>query len=89
MLVECAWCAVRTKETYLRAKYYKSIPRMGKRKAMIAIAHKLAIACYHILKDEVPYKELGSDYLQERKQAKMIAYRTKQLQKLREQTEVA
>lgn len=89
MLVECAWCAVRTKETYLRAKYYRLIPRMGKRKAMVAIAHKLAIACYHILNDEVPYRELGPDYLDERKQAKMIAYHTKQLEKLSAQSEGA
>ena len=82
ILVECAWCAVRTKETYLRAKYYKLIPRMGKRKAMVAIAHKLLLACYHVLKDEVDYRDLGADYLDQAKQQRMIAYHLKALQKL-------
>lgn len=89
MLVECGWCAVRTKETYLRAKYYKLIPRMGKRKAMVAVAHKLIIACYYVLRDGVPYRELGAEYLDQNKQSKMIAYHLRQLQKLGYEEEVS
>ena len=89
VLVECAWCAVRSKDTYLRAKYYKLIPRMGKRKAMVAIAHKLIIACYYVLRDGVAYRELGGDYLDQKKQQRMIAYHLKALQKLGYEDEAA
>lgn len=82
MLIECAWCAVRTKNTYLRSKYYSLIPRMGKKKALAAIAHKIVIASYFIIKDGVEFKELGSEYLNENKQEKLIKYHLKRLTKL-------
>ena len=82
MLVECAWCAVRTQDTYLRAKYYKILPRLGKRKAMVVIAHKLLIAVYYVIRDGVPYRELTPQYLDQNCQDRMIAYHLKQLHKL-------
>lgn len=82
MLVECAWCAVRTQDTYLRAKYYKILPRLGKRKAMVVIAHKLLIAVYYVIRDGVPYRELTPQYLDQNRQDRMIAYHLKQLHKL-------
>lgn len=88
MLIECAWCAVRTKQTYLRSKYYSLIPRMGKKKALAAIAHKMLIACYHILKDKVQYKELGTDYLNEKKHDKLVKYHLKRLEKLGYKTQL-
>lgn len=35
---------------------------MGRKQALAAIAHKILINCYHILKYKVPFKELGFDY---------------------------
>ena len=49
-LIECAWAATRTKDTYLRAKYYELISRLGKKKALVVIGHKILIMCYHIFK---------------------------------------
>ena len=34
----------------------------GKKKAILAVAHSMLIAIYHILKNNVPFKDLGSDY---------------------------
>jgi transposase len=67
-LTECAWAATKTKNTYLRAKYNSLAGRRGKKRALIAVAHKVLIACYYILKYKVPYRELGVDYLDRRKQ---------------------
>jgi transposase len=50
ILTECAWAAVKTNNTYFRAKFYKLSPRMGRKQALAAIAHKIIINCYHILK---------------------------------------
>jgi transposase len=61
-LIECATAAIRTKDTYLRAQYEQIKRRRGHKKAVVAVAHSILIACYHILKDDVPYKELGGDY---------------------------
>jgi transposase len=63
ILTEFAWIASKMKETYLRAKYQSLVGRRGKKKALVAVGHKILISCYHILKYKVAYKELGENYL--------------------------
>lgn len=72
LLVQCAWAATRTKNTYLRSKYDSLVGRRGKKRALIAIGHKILIAAYHIMQDKVAYKELGVEFLQEIKKEKQI-----------------
>ena len=81
MLVQCAWAATRTKGTYLRSKYDSLAGRRGKKRALIAVGHKILIAAYYILKDKVVYKEVGAEFLESKKQKKQIA---QYLKKLRE-----
>lgn len=64
LLVQCAWAATRTKNTYLRIKYESLVGRRGKKRALVAIGHKILISAYFILKDTVKYKEMGTEYLQ-------------------------
>lgn len=64
MLVQAAWAASRTKETYLGAKYRRMASRTGKKKALIALAHTMLVSIYHMIKKKEPYKELGADYLE-------------------------
>jgi transposase len=81
-LTEASWAATRTKNTYLRSKYDSLVPRKGKKKALIAIGHKLLVAAYFILRDKVPYKELGHDYLLQKRQTKQVnnyLYKLKEL----------
>jgi transposase len=73
LMVECAWCAIKTKGSYFRAKYYSLVPRMGKKKAIVAIARKMLVYCYFILKNKVPYYDLGEDYILPAKQKEKIA----------------
>lgn len=70
--MQCAWAATRTKGTYLRSKYDSLVVRRGKKRALIAIGHKILIAAYFILKDKTEYKELGGEYLQELRKEKQI-----------------
>lgn len=72
MLVQFAWAATRTKGTYLRSKYDSLVVRRGKKRALIAVGHKILIATYFILKDKVEYQELGYEYLQNLKKDKKI-----------------
>jgi transposase len=65
-LIECANAAARSKNTYLRAQYEQVKRRRGHKKAIVAVAHSILIASYHILKDDVPYKDLGGDYFARR-----------------------
>jgi transposase len=68
-LVQAGLCASRKKETYLRAKYWKLVPRLGKQRAAMAIAHKILVAAYHMLKGGLAYVDLGETYLDRRKEA--------------------
>lgn len=62
-LVEAAHGAVRVKDSYLRDKYYRLRARRGGKRAAVAIAHKLVVACHQILSKQEPYHELGGQYL--------------------------
>jgi transposase len=74
-LVEAANAAARTKNTYLRAQYEQVKRRHGHKKAIGAVAHSILIASYHILKDDVPYKDLGGDYFARRADPERLAKR--------------
>ena len=82
LLTQCAWAATRTKGTYLRSKYDSLVGRRGKKKALIAVGHKILIAAYYILKDQIPYKELGSDFLDNQRKNKQIQHHLKRLKEL-------
>lgn len=62
-LVEAAWGAVRTKDSYLRVRFWRIAKRRGQQRALIAIAHSLLVIYWWILHENVPYRELGPDYL--------------------------
>jgi len=80
ILTQCAWAASKTKNTYLSAKYHSLVGRRGKKRALIAVGHKILIMAYHILKNGVPYKELGKHYLIHRREDKIVKSHVKRLQ---------
>lgn len=82
ILTQAAWAASRTKDTYLSAKYKSLVGRRGKKRALIAVAHKILQIAYFIIKDKVAYKELGGNYLELRKEQTVVKGLTKRLQKL-------
>ncbi|MBA4417579.1 MAG: IS110 family transposase [Syntrophus sp. (in: bacteria)] len=82
ILTELAWVASRMKGTYLRAKYQSLVGRRGKKRALIAVGHKILIMCYHILKYKVPCKELGGNYLDMRKKDRIVKNYIKRLTNL-------
>lgn len=55
------------------------VSRRGKKRALIAIGHKILCAAYHIIKNKEEFKELGYDYLIERKQKNRIEYLKREL----------
>jgi transposase len=62
LLVQCAWCATRAKNTYLRAQYHRVRGRRGPKKAILAVAASMLTAIYFMLKDGVVYQDLGPDH---------------------------
>jgi transposase len=66
ILTEAAHAAVKTKGTYLASHYGQLRGRRGEAKAIGATRHDILTAYYHIVRDRVPYRELGPDWLARR-----------------------
>jgi len=57
LICECAWSAVRMRDTYLSKFYWKIKQRRGAKKAVIALARKILVIVYHLLKKRSAYDE--------------------------------
>lgn len=62
ILIQCAKSAKRVKGSYFSAQFNRISARRGKNRAAVAVAHSILTVIYHILKERVPYRDLGSDY---------------------------
>ena len=61
-LCQSAWAASRCKEGFLSAVFFRIARRAGLKKAAIALAHRLLLIIYTMLRDGTRYRELGGDY---------------------------
>ena len=61
-LTQAAWSAARAKSGYLRAQFLRLKSRRGPKKAIIAVAASMLTAAYYMLRDDVDYRDLGTDY---------------------------
>ncbi len=62
-LVEAAWAATHTKDTYLASFYRRLAARRGSKRALLAVAHRILVIIYHVLQDNVDYIERGAGYV--------------------------
>ncbi len=62
MLVQAAWSAIRKKNSYERSLFLRLKARRGPQKAIVAVAASLLTAIYHILRNGVPYRDLGPNH---------------------------
>jgi transposase len=62
VLIECAWAAARSRDTYLSAQYWRLARRIGKKKAAVAVGHSILVIAWHLLTDSCDYQDLGGDY---------------------------
>jgi transposase len=81
-LVQAAWAATHTKDTYLRARYERLVVRRGKKRAIVGVAHSLLTSIWHMLAHHVPYHDLGGDYFDNRHKESKIDYHLRQLARL-------
>ncbi len=65
-LVTAAWAAVRVKASYLHAQFLRLKARRGAKKAILAVAASMLTAAYFMLRDGVPYRDLGPHHLDQR-----------------------
>jgi transposase len=56
-LVQAAWAASHTKATLLSAKYRRWAKRMGRKRAVVALGHKILVLAYELLSQGTQYEE--------------------------------
>lgn len=66
ILVECAWSAARSRDTYLSAQFWRLARRIGKKKAAVAVGHSILVICWHLLTEDCDYEDLGGDWFTRR-----------------------
>ena len=88
VLIEAAHAGGRKKDSYLAAQMNRLTIRRGKKRAAVAVGRTILIAAYHILKEEVEYKDLGGDYFVRRDAENTKRRLIKQLEQIGYQVEL-
>jgi transposase len=81
-LVMAGWAASGARDTYLRAQFQRLKTRRGPKKAVVAVAASILTAAYYILRDHVPYQDLGADYFDRRDRSKVVRRLTRRIEAL-------
>jgi transposase len=81
-LVTAAWAAVRVKTSYLHAQFLRLKARRGAKKAILAVAASMLTAAYFMLRDGVPYHDLGPNHFDQRRRDKTIQRLMRRLREL-------
>ena len=82
VLVQAAWAAVRTKNSYYRAQFLRLRARRGPKKAIVAVAASMLTVIYYILRDSAEYRELGGQYFERLDRTKATQRLVKRLRDL-------
>ncbi len=82
-LVQVAWAASHTKDTYLAAPYRRLAGRRGKKRALVAVAHSILVILYYLLKrPQSAFRELGPLYLEQLDSKQLTRYLVRRLERL-------
>ncbi len=79
-LIQAAWAAVKVKESHFAQVYRRLVVRCGPKRVIMAVAHRLLIAVYHMLWKQEPYREPDPSGQEERRQARQVRYWRHQLE---------
>jgi transposase len=78
-LIQAANAAAHSKQTALHALYRRVKAHRGHKRAVVAVAHQMLLIAYYVMRDAVPYHELGPTYFDRRNKEATIRRHLKQL----------
>jgi transposase len=78
IMIDVAWAAIKKKGSYFKDKYYRLKARRGAKRAIVAIAHRILLGIYHVIKDGADFRDLGGDYLTLRNKSQKVFHLRKQ-----------
>jgi transposase len=78
-LVECAWGASNRNQSTFQARYQRLAPRIGHKRAIVAVAHGLLLTVFEVLRSHEPYSGLGADRMPPEKTKRLIRHHSKRI----------
>ena len=81
-LVQAAWGASLKRNCYLSSQFHRLVKRLGRKKALVAVAHSLLVIIFHVLQNDQTYTELGGDYFDRHHVEQQREYYLRRLQML-------
>jgi transposase len=81
-LVQSAWAASHTKNTYLSAQCRRLAGRRGKKRALFAVGHTILVTIYHMLQKNKNYQELGADHFDRLETGRLTRSLVRRLERL-------
>jgi len=82
VLVQAAWGASMKHHCYLSSQFQRLTKRLGRKKALVAVAHSLLVIIFHVLQRDQTYTELGGDYFDRHHVEQQREYYLRRLQML-------
>jgi transposase len=87
-LVQAAWAAARTKDSYFHAQFARLKSRRGPKKAILAVAASMLTALFYMLRDGVEFHDLGAQYFTQHDTAQITKRLLRRLRDLGVEVEV-
>jgi len=81
-LATAAIAAAKKRGSYFKDKFHRLCARRGKMRAAVAIAHKILVTAYQMLKTKAPYQEFGATYLDHLQKRRILRNLTHRIQGL-------
>ena len=82
ILISAAVNVSKNPSTYYGALYRRLCRRGSKERALVAVAHALLVAIYHMLRDGTMHQDLGPDHFDERRRRQSAINAVRHLQRL-------
>lgn len=82
IMIRAALNASRNPNSYYGAMYRRLCKRGSKERALVAVAHALLVAIYHMLRDGTVHQDLGAGYFDQRRRQQSARNAVRHLQRL-------
>ena len=82
-LVQCAWSGSRTKGSAFQHRYERLSPKIKHKRAIVAVAHKLLTAVFHVLRTGTNYEPPRGEGLKPADVKRIIRHHTRRIRNVR------
>jgi transposase len=82
MLIQNAWAAARKKDCFLTALFCRIAMRRGPKRAAMAVAHRVLVIAYYVIRDGTIYHEIGGDHYDRRNPDRTARRLTQRLERI-------